>query len=84
MTTVIISGMRKTTTADDMKKALKEFGDIDVAAVASGRRGFGIVRFRRSSSVDRALRRYRSGEIVILDVSIQMKVLMPSGAVDSR
>ena len=84
MTTVIISGMRKTTTADDMKKALKEFGDIDVAAVASGRRGFGIVRFRRSTSVDRALRRYRSGEIVILDVSIQMKVLMPSGAVDSR
>jgi len=84
MTTVIISGMRKTTTADDMKKALKEFGDIDVAAVASGRRGFGIVRFRRNKSVDRALRRYRSGEIVILDVSIQMKVLMPSGAVDSR
>ena len=84
VTTVIISGMRKTTTAEDMKKTLKEFGDIGVAAVASGRRGFGIVRFRRSSYVDLALRRYRSGEIVILDVSIQMKVLMPSGAVDSR
>lgn len=83
-TTVIISGMRKTTTADDMIKALQEFGDIDVAAVASGRRGFGILRFRRRKSVDRALRRYKSGEIVILDVSIQMKVLMPSGAVESR
>jgi hypothetical protein len=84
VTTVIISGMRKTTTAEDMIKALHEFGDIDVAAVASGRRGFGIVRFRRRKSVDRALRRYKSGEIVILDVSIQMKVLTPSGAVESR
>jgi hypothetical protein len=84
MTTVIISGMRKTATAENMCKALKEFGEIDVAAVASGRRGFGIVRFRRIKSVDRALRRYKSGEIVILDVSIQMQVLMPSGALESR
>ena len=84
VTTVIISGMRKTTTAEDMMKALHEFGDIDVAAVASRKRGFGIIRFRRRKSVERALRRYKSGEIVILDVSIQMKVLMPSGAIESR
>jgi hypothetical protein len=84
MTTVIISGMRKMTTAEDMQRALHEFGDIDEAAVASGKRGFGIVRFRRRKSVDQALQRYKSGEIVILDVSIQMKVIMPSGVVESR
>jgi hypothetical protein len=84
MTTVLISGMRKMTTAEDMKRALHEFGEIDQAAVASGKRGFGIVRFRRRKSVDQALQRYKSGEIVILDVSIQMKVIMPSGVVESR
>jgi hypothetical protein len=84
MTTVIISGMRKTTRAGDIIHALSEFGDIDVAAVASGKRGFGIVRFRRRFSVDQALQRYRAGEIVILDVSIQMKVLMPNGVLESR
>jgi hypothetical protein len=84
VTTVIISGMRKTTRAADILTALNEFGDIDVAAVASGKRGFGIVRFRRRISVDHALQQYRAGEIVILDVSIQMKVLMPNGVLESR
>lgn len=84
VTTVIISGMRKTTRAVDIIHALSEFGDIDVAAVASGKRGFGIVRFRRRFSVDQALQRYRAEEIVILDVSIQMKVLMPNGVLESR
>lgn len=74
-TTVIISGMRKTTTADNMISALSEFGGIDVGAVASGRRGFGIVRFKQQEAVHKALRRYRRAEIVILDVSIQMKVI---------
>ena len=84
VTTVIISGMRKTTRATDIINVLNEFGDIDVAAVASGKRGFGIVRFRRRISVDHALQQYRAGEIVILDVSIQMKVLMPNGVLESR
>lgn len=84
MTTVIISGMRKTTNKKHMMDALGEFGDIDSAAMASGMRGFGIVRFRRPKSVDRALSQYRKREIVILDVSIQMKVLMPSGDLDGR
>jgi hypothetical protein len=69
--TLIISGMQKTTTAEDMVNALKEFGDISEAAVASGRRGFGLVRFQRNGAIERA----RSAEIVILDVSIQMKVI---------
>lgn len=84
MTTLIISGMRKKAAASHMVSVLREFGDIDVAAVASGQRGFGIVRFRHPKSVDRAMRRYRSGEIVIEDVGVQIKALMPSGNVEGR
>lgn len=84
MSTVIISGMRKTADASHMISVLKEFGDIDVAAVASKQKGFGIVRFRHPKSVDRVMRRYRSGEIVIQDVAVQIKALMPSGHVEGR
>jgi hypothetical protein len=84
MTTVIISGMRKTVSSSHIVKALREFGEIDVAAVASGQRGFGIVRFRNPKSATLAIRRYRSGEIVVQDVAVQMQVLTPSGAVEGR
>jgi hypothetical protein len=84
MTTVVISGMRKTVEASEVVEALREFGDIDNAAVASGKRGFGIVRFRHPKSVERAMQRYRNAEIVVQDVAVQMKVLMPSGEVLSR
>lgn len=84
MTTVIISGMRKTVQAAELIKAMREFGDIDTAAVAPGLKGFGIVRFRHPKSVERAMRRYRTTEIVVQDVAVQMKVLMPSGEVQSR
>lgn len=82
-TTVLVMGMRKTVSAPHVIKALREFGDIDAAAVASRQRGFGIVRFRNPKSADRAMRRYQSGEIVVQDVAVQMKVLTPSGAVES-
>ncbi|KAL7576605.1 hypothetical protein ACA910_005545 [Epithemia clementina (nom. ined.)] len=82
-TTIIISGMRKTSGASHMKAVLRDFGDLDTVAAASGQRGFGIVRFRNPKSVDRVMRRYRSGEIVIQDVAIQMKFLTPSGQVES-
>jgi hypothetical protein len=84
MTTVIISGMRKTVSSSHIVKALREFGEIDVAAVASGQRGFGIARFRNPKSATLAIRRYRSGEIVVQDVAVQMQVLTPSGAVEGR
>lgn len=84
MTTVIISGMRKTVSASHIVKALREFGEIDTSAVASGQRGFGIVRFRNPKSANLAMRRYRSAEIVVQDVAVQMKVLMPSGTVEGR
>ncbi len=41
VTTLIITGMRKTVTARDMIDAFAEFGDIAEAAVASNQRGFG-------------------------------------------
>lgn len=84
MTTVVISGMRKTGDAHHMMSVLREFGDIDVAAVASRQKGFGIVRFRHPKSVDKVMRRYRSGEIEIQEVAVQVKALMPSGAVIGR
>ena len=40
-TTLIITGMRKTVTAEDMIDAFSEFGEISEAAVASNQRGFG-------------------------------------------
>lgn len=84
MTTVIVSGMRMSIEASVIVTALDEFGDIDTAAVASGERGFAIVRFRNPKAVEKALRQYRDEEIVIEDVAIQMKVLTPSGEVLSR
>jgi len=84
MTTMIISGMRKTVAASQIVNVLDEFGDIDTAAVASGERGFGLVRFRHPKSVERAMRRYRNAEIVVEDVAVQLRVLMPSGEVISR
>jgi hypothetical protein len=84
MTTVLVSGMRKKVERSEIVKALGEFGDIDTSAVSSGERGFGIIRFRNPKSVERALRRYRNAEIVVQDVAVQIKVLMPSGEVLSR
>ena len=84
MTTVIVSGMRKTAKVRDIVQALSEFGDIDTVAVASEKRGFGLVRFKNAKSVERAMRRYRNGEIVVQDVAVQVKVIMPSGEVLSR
>ena len=75
VTTLIITGMRKTVNAKDMIKAFKEFGEISEAAVASNQRGFGILRFKNNSAADRALSKFRSEEIVVQDVAVQVKVL---------
>ena len=41
VTCIILSGMRKTATANDVTRAFRRFGDIADAAVASNERGFG-------------------------------------------
>eukprot|EP00934_Nitzschia_sp_Nitz4_P005545 Nitzschia sp. Nitz4//scaffold12_size214221//17281//19367//NITZ4_001477-RA/size214221-augustus-gene-0.20-mRNA-1//-1//CDS//3329534951//5535//frame0 len=73
--TLMISGMRKTVSADDMLSAFIEFGEITDAAVASNQRGFGILRFKSKKSVELAMDRYRNAEIVVQDVAVQVRVL---------
>lgn len=41
LSTLMVSGMRKTVTSEDMVRAFVEFGEIAEAAVASNQRGFG-------------------------------------------
>ena len=41
VTTIVLSGMHKATTATDVTRVLKKFGPIESAAVASNQRGFG-------------------------------------------
>lgn len=41
VSTVVVTGMRKTVTKADVVEAFREFGEIDDAAVASNQRGFG-------------------------------------------
>lgn len=40
-TTLIVTGMVKTATSEDLKDGFKEFGEIEAVAVAGGERGFG-------------------------------------------
>ena len=42
VTTIVLSGMQKTTTSEDVVTAFQNFGTIEAAAVASGSRGFGM------------------------------------------
>ena len=77
VTSVLVLGLRKTATSKDIADTFREFGEIDVAAVALKQRGFGLVRFKHPRSVDRALRKTLMDEIVVQDVAVQLKVLGP-------
>ncbi|CAB9501929.1 expressed unknown protein [Seminavis robusta] len=76
-TTIILSGMRKTVRANDVLRAFRRFGHIDDAAVASNQRGFGVVRFRSPKAADDAHSKFKTGEIVVQDVAVQVRVLKP-------
>jgi hypothetical protein len=39
----------------------------------------GILRFKSNQSVDLAINRFRTGEIVVQDVAVQVKILRPGG-----
>jgi len=73
--TLIITGMRKTVKKEDVRKAFAEFGEIEDAAVSAFERGFGLVRFKSPKSVQRAMDKFRSEEIVVQDVAVMVKVL---------
>ena len=88
-TAIIITGMRKMVKNEDVIDAFKEFGDIEDAAVSPNARGFGVVRFVSPKSVNRAMDRFRTGEIVVQDVGVMIRVLksddMPDeGLIHSR
>ena len=40
-TTLIVTGMRKSVTKEDVQEAFKKFGEIENTAVSSNKRGFG-------------------------------------------
>lgn len=75
VTTIVISGMRKKATEDDVRKAFSVFGDVAVAAVAPNFKGFGMLRFKSSNSVDRAMKKFRTSEVVVEDVAVQLKAI---------
>jgi len=74
-TTLIVTGMRKTARTDDMLQAFQEFGEIENAAVAPADRGFGIVRYKNAKFAQRAVERFRTGEIVVQDVAVMIRIL---------
>ena len=77
VTTIVLTGMQKTTTSEDVKRAFRQFGVIQDAAVATSQRGFGIIRFANTNAANVAMRKFRSSEIVVKDVAITLKVLEP-------
>lgn len=83
VTTIVLTGMQKTTTVADLKRTFRQFGPIQDAAVATNQRGFGIIRFANSNAANVAMRRFRSSEIVVKDVAITLKVLEPPGDMES-
>lgn len=82
VTTVILSGMRKTVASKDVIQAFRKFGSIEAAAVASNQKGFGIVRFKNKQSVDLVLKKFQHSEIVVQDVAVQVKALAQNAVYD--
>lgn len=75
---IIITGMPKTVTdRNTLIATFRQFGEIDNAAMASKARGFGLVRFRWSKSVNAVMQKHRHGEIVVQDVAVTVRVLKP-------
>mmetsp|Transcript_14099 Transcript_14099/g.21632 ORF Transcript_14099/g.21632 Transcript_14099/m.21632 type:complete len:1255 (+) Transcript_14099:131-3895(+) len=74
-TTIIITGMPKTTDTDHLINVFKEYGEISDAAMASKMRGFGLVRYRWSKSVKQVMETHRNDEIVVQDVAVTVRVL---------
>lgn len=74
-TTLIVTGLRKTAEKSYLRQSFKEFGEIVGVAVARGQRGFGMVRFMSTKSVQRAKEKFNKEEIVVQDVGVMIKVL---------
>ena len=75
VTTILVAGMRKKATQTDMRRTFSVFGDIAIAAVAPNESGFGIIRFKSNNAVKRVMGKFRSEEIVVDDVAVQLIVI---------
>ncbi|VEU40438.1 unnamed protein product [Pseudo-nitzschia multistriata] len=84
VTTIVISGMRKSTTEEDIRDTLGVFGDIAVAAVAPKQKGYGILRFTSDSAAERVMNRFRTEEIVLDDVAVQLIVIKPGSSLEAK
>jgi len=71
-TTILITGMRKKAIEADIRRTFSVFGDVAVAAVAPNERGFGILRFVSAGSVGQAMGTFRTEEVVVDDVAVQL------------
>ncbi len=83
MTTTLVAGMRKKASVTDMRRTFGVFGDVTVAAIAPNERGFGIIRFKNNNAVNRLMGKYRTEDIVVEDVAVQLIVIKAGEAVDS-
>jgi len=72
--TILISGMRKKVTESSIREAFSVFGDIAIVAVAPNQ-GFGILRFKSEESLERAMNQFRTKEVVVEDVAVQLRVI---------
>lgn len=79
-TTLIVSSMRKNVDSEEARKhfmdVFSRFGNIVGAARAPVNKGFGFVRFEDPRSTQRALRKFRSSEIVVNETSVWISSLL--------
>jgi len=73
--TVIVSGMRKTVTTEDLINAFQEFGEIENAAVSPNKRGFGLVRYKSHKTAKIVMEKFHKEEIVVQDVAVMVRIL---------
>ena len=73
--TILLTGMQKTTTTEDVVQTFRAFGPVADAAVASSQRGFGLVRFKTQKAIAEAMQQFRTSEVVVKDVAITLRQL---------
>jgi len=83
-TALIVTGMRKMATKQELISAMEDFGPIECAAVASKARGFGLVRFSAKKSAQKAMNHYFADEILVQDVAVSVKMLCNSAASETN
>jgi len=74
-TTIIVTGMVKTCSKDDLVDVFKKLGGIQDAAVADNARGFGVICFKSPKSARKVTEIHRIEEIVVQDVAVGVQLL---------